>query len=578
MASTCVQGIISIVETNFRSSLNRLHIQEDIKFIDVRKKTRDLKSGDVIIPSGSIKLENTSQVEQILESLKTLLLHDESFVQKITLDNFSFLAFYLDRAKVFKAVFNEISQCGPQYGFKKQTEDSIILHTVLDRSIGASMTLNELRLTVVQSHSKRLLEANGYNVLCTDTVENLNTLLESIKLLQNNTEAEKNESSILHSNSELHLKLLNSFKLSGLNLGKIETLADQPRASLTGHLGESNISSTAEKLPDNLTMDLKQIIQERELCVGKDGFSKNICKIKLLEDGCPTLNLKDVLRETEDITRIAAEKPVCGCLHIVLHNQAYRQQQFQLIRLALLNQQLSESNLIVGPVTQKGKAGKETGVITAQSLYQSRYEQMKEASEMRYGCNIDAEEMERRVQLLTHASLKVDLLCNDAHNELQLEVCGSDRPVESRLGSFILYNTARLASLINQFEYKVSEGFYPPLPPVADVDFTSLREEEDWELLFLFIAEFPALVRHSVELVFPVDGRCLAKIHTHKVTKFLASFCKCLSAHYSRYHILSGGEEHLLPLMFARLHLMKSAHQVLLNCLHLLDIDALSEL
>uniref|UniRef100_A0A2C9KNL0 Uncharacterized protein n=1 Tax=Biomphalaria glabrata TaxID=6526 RepID=A0A2C9KNL0_BIOGL len=144
----------------------------------------------------------------------------------------------------------------------------------------------------------------------------------------------------------------------------------------------------------------------------------------------------------------------CGCLHIVPQSQSYRQQQIRLIRLVLLDQSFSESQLVVGSVIQKGK----TVPDSAQSFYRARYQQMKEASQMRYGPDIDASEIVRRVNLLTSASIKVDLLGNDSHNELHLEVAETDRPAESRLGSFILYNTARVAALLNQFNEKVSKG------------------------------------------------------------------------------------------------------------------------
>jgi len=43
--------------------------------------------------------------------------------------------------------------------------------------------------------------------------------------------------------------------------------------------------------------------------------------------------------------------------------------------------------------------------------------------------------------------------------------------------SFILYNTARIATIIAKYNEKVSHGDYPSLPNIEDVDFSQLQEE-----------------------------------------------------------------------------------------------------
>ena len=42
--------------------------------------------------------------------------------------------------------------------------------------------------------------------------------------------------------------------------------------------------------------------------------------------------------------------------------------------------------------------------------------------------------------------------------QLTLENAASDRGAESRLGAFILYNTARLSTLLQKFDQAVEEG------------------------------------------------------------------------------------------------------------------------
>jgi len=47
---------------------------------------------------------------------------------------------------------------------------------------------------------------------------------------------------------------------------------------------------------------------------------------------------------------------------------------------------------------------------------------------------------------------------------------------------FILYNCARLAALLSQFEEKVQLGYYPQLIPYEEVDFLLLSKEVSYLL------------------------------------------------------------------------------------------------
>lgn len=42
---------------------------------------------------------------------------------------------------------------------------------------------------------------------------------------------------------------------------------------------------------------------------------------------------------------------------------------------------------------------------------------------------------------------------------------------------FVLYNTARIAKIIAEYNLKVSCGDFPPLPNIDDVDFSQLHQE-----------------------------------------------------------------------------------------------------
>jgi len=55
---------------------------------------------------------------------------------------------------------------------------------------------------------------------------------------------------------------------------------------------------------------------------------------------------------------------------------------------------------------------------------------------------------------------------------------------------FILYNCARLAALLRQFEEKVQLGYYPQLIPYEEVDFLLLSKEVRVTYLTYFLQPF----------------------------------------------------------------------------------------
>ena len=61
--------------------------------------------------------------------------------------------------------------------------------------------------------------------------------------------------------------------------------------------------------------------------------------------------------------------------------------------------------------------------------------------------------------------------------QVKLDLSEDFSASDFRCGSFVLYNYARLSNLFRQYQTAVSEGAYPDLPPIDQVDFSVLREE-----------------------------------------------------------------------------------------------------
>ncbi|BFZ10895.1 hypothetical protein BsWGS_13934 [Bradybaena similaris] len=573
MAGSVVSGVFCELELMVQGALAHIGLAAEKNHVKLIKKTRDLKRGDVFIPAGVIKLDDARKTE-ILEFVELSAEElKKKFVNKVFTDKFSALTFHLDRVQFCKAVFKEIQDSAGKYGHTKvRINSSVYVNSVNKESTNSKNSLTDLRLEVISCHVKKLLEANGYLVVPELKHNDSSSTLTLSTTKPINTENSR-EDHVNPQKSDLEKYFLEKARLLSLSKNPDE---QQLKQQFDGEAGVGSVSITGRShnesdIENTVRLDLKQMSLNKQLCPESEGLAKNIHTVTVIHDGKPT----DVMKEAISLAECLQSKQCCHCLHVVPHSQVFTQQQIQLTLAALSDQTPQQSLLVVGPVVAKHAESKDSKlcVDTADSFYERRFQQMKDASEMRNGCDSSDH---RQIELLTSASIKLDLLGNTCHNTLHLDTSSTDCGAESRLGAFVLYNAARLATLTSRFDQAVQEGIYPHLPPLEDIDFTLLREEEDWELVYLYLAAFPDVVRQSVESVFPQDGKHLAKIHTHKVTSFIIAFTKCVSAHYSRYHVLTGGESHLLPLMYARLYLLKSVHQVLLNILDLVGVEALS--
>lgn len=149
----------------------------------------------------------------------------------------------------------------------------------------------------------------------------------------------------------------------------------------------------------------------------------------------------------------------------------------------------------------------------------------------------------------------------------------ADRSMTNTKGaSFVLYNTARIATIIEKYNVKRLKGEYPNLPDVNDVDFSMLQEEEEWELTYNFILGYQEMIRDCLT--------CESSFQTSPqvICLFLSRLCQKFSIYYRRIRILTESYDHLIPTMTARLYMLRALQTVLQNTLALLDIDSVSRM
>ncbi|XP_008201296.1 DALR anticodon-binding domain-containing protein 3 isoform X2 [Tribolium castaneum] len=171
---------------------------------------------------------------------------------------------------------------------------------------------------------------------------------------------------------------------------------------------------------------------------------------------------------------------------------------------------------------------------------------------------------------LGKASVVIEMLQNRLHKTIKITL--NNLQATNKGPSFIFYNCARLSSLLKQFDERVANKLYPELPLLEKIDFTLLNQPEEWEIVYVYILQFPTVVISTV---------CDIKsglINLHNLIIFLSNLSSIFSVYYRRVKILISAKEHLLPTLFARIYLLKAVQQVFHTALKLLNIEPVKEM
>ncbi|XP_041347601.1 DALR anticodon-binding domain-containing protein 3-like isoform X2 [Gigantopelta aegis] len=353
------------------------------------------------------------------------------------------------------------------------------------------------------------------------------------------------------------------------------------RVTVNQQGSEGDTDSTETDKSEIIVIDLRKYIQEACLVQGRKAYDKNLHFVDVKYVDGPTDVLHRVARLENALSEDSLQPDDVVCVHIVSENLSFTYQQIDLVWRMLSTQQtpVNQSHLVTGSVDCR-KEGAGQYQMSAEDFIRLRLQQVKQLSDQKYGDDRGSA-WESTLMTLTAAAIKFEMLNTACKNRLKLDVsqhADGGPGAETRAGLFVIYNCARLATLFRHFQQEVQKGVYPELPSIDNVNFDLLREEEEWVLLFNYISVYPDVVLNSVEEIGPLKTDIYAKIHTHKIVNFLISLSRSLSSYYGRILILGEGKQHLLPVMFARLYLMKAIHQVLMNGLLLLEIQPFSQI
>jgi len=210
-----------------------------------------------------------------------------------------------------------------------------------------------------------------------------------------------------------------------------------------------------------------------------------------------------------------------------------------------------------------GKKEKKEEEVDFLSYKSKVRKEVKELDEERCDEFEDLEDKESRLESLVNAVIQFSFLWSNISNPVKIILTSPSNPN----ASFVLYNSARIKRLLNTFDEYVTKGEYPPLPPIENTSLDVLTETGEWELLFNFLLPYQDLLEE-----------CVSTLSVHKLVQFLVSLASTYSRYYNKVKVLKEPLPHLVPVIHARVRLIKEVNKVFDDGLRILNIKSLAKM
>ena len=195
------------------------------------------------------------------------------------------------------------------------------------------------------------------------------------------------------------------------------------------------------------------------------------------------------------------------------------------------------------------------GYFNVIDLYELMCNKMLEIASER-GTKGSQDELLKRTKMVASSEIQMLLLSKNIDRPVMLPnlESASDTPSDA---SFILYNYARINQLV--YSFKCQKQKYGEMLPLENVEFSYLREPEEWNIVFNVIVPYRQLITEISKIKF-TEKQCSTKIN-----KYLAQLCALLtklantySKYYRRVRVLREGPQghSVIQTLNARLYLM----------------------
>lgn len=205
---------------------------------------------------------------------------------------------------------------------------------------------------------------------------------------------------------------------------------------------------------------------------------------------------------------------------------------------------------------------KKISTMNAHDYISKRCQDMHLISIHKYGVRVkNDEKFLELVERLGQYAATLDLLEVKQSSALNLQADPKQ--------AFVLYNSARLQTLMEKFERQVTEGYYEKLQDIKDIDTSLLKEEEEWAM-FKLLLTFPEVISQAIN---ELDQ---GKASLHLIHKFLTSLANTFSIYYRRVRLLTENRAQLMPVLFAKIHLLKTIQKIFNLTLAILNIEPIA--
>uniref|UniRef100_A0A8C8DN97 DALR anticodon binding domain containing 3 n=1 Tax=Oryzias sinensis TaxID=183150 RepID=A0A8C8DN97_9TELE len=422
----------------------------------------------------------------------------------------------VDRAAAFKAVL--AGRTADYLKPSSQKEGCVLincpaLHPKIYTPTPETLTLGQLRTVLLADHMGALLRSQGFSVFYCPKLPKDANMVAFLRALGIDWPTAAADLTYEEQEEQI-LKALESsiYREEG---------ADRGRKTCRGGGGGKKVEEEEEN-EGALRINLKRVFQEEGLL----GYDPSLGTCTVQRDSIS--QLAQLALCTADCTEVTVT-----VLHVTSCQDEFRQQQMAMLWRAS-GAPHAQKHVVCGPVKTPGSH------LTAAQYLQLRRGQMKEASEMKYGDQVEGQTWDDIIKVMTSATVRFELLSTVHTSPVTLDVQkeGGVSTKGPRGGVFVMYNCARLHTLFDSYERGVEKGLYPEIPEGSQLDFSALKEEGEWLLLFNYLIPFSELLDQSGQAIGYEGGGARANIKTEQICKFLVSLSKDFSSYYNRVHVL----------------------------------------
>ncbi|XP_011551909.3 DALR anticodon-binding domain-containing protein 3 [Plutella xylostella] len=343
-----------------------------------------------------------------------------------------------------------------------------------------------------------------------------------------------------------------------------KTTDDLIAASKQWHLKVTKIKEVKDRI--HLFFDRPSTIQQG---LAESVRNHDILKTRLSEK-VSTVQTDPLCTQTDDLTSLRLQ-----CLSTAIENlNAVSNLTCSVMMTSKSSSSAPEgTRLVLAGTVLNAKTGVKESTITAEEYNRLRHNEMTLIAQHKYGVRATADtKLKQFIEHLGQSAVVFELLQIKPSSAIKINFDNAASG-SSKGAAFVLYNCARLETMIRTYNDKVKEGVYPALPPFEEADFTLLNQEEEWVLIYNYIMGLPEVLNMSVDN----NGRSV-EYRPHHICSFLSSMVRVFSQYYRKVRVLTEPRKHLLPVIFSRVHMLIILNQTLKICLNILNIKSVTQM